>query len=50
MKRVDCKTSNWVIRRGIGVNEIEIFIRQEKDVSEYFVGCTCPQEGEDRQV
>jgi hypothetical protein len=39
MKRVDCQTRKWVSRAGRGVNEIEVFIRQEKDVSECFVGC-----------
>jgi hypothetical protein len=50
MKRVDCKIRKWTSRAGRGVNEIEICFRQEKDVSDCFVGCICPQAGENRQI
>jgi hypothetical protein len=50
MKRADCKTSNWAIRGRRAVNEIEIFIRQERDVGECLVGGTCPQAGKNRLV
>jgi hypothetical protein len=43
MKQVDCKTRKWVNRER-GVNEIKMFIRQEKDMSECFVGCMCSKE------
>jgi hypothetical protein len=50
MKQVDCKTRKWV-KRGRGVNEIKMFIRQEKDMSECFVA-ECVQRNEiiDRHI
>jgi ribosomal protein L31E len=50
MKRVDCKTRKWTKRAGRGVNEVERFIRQKKDVSECFVGSMYLKEGDNRQV